>query len=266
MLLADEQPAEFRTSVHPTSREARGRLESHQDGLPSLHVCECVHFSAGASVASLNSQKNPLHTLLHPPPRSRTTTLGYLHTSPCWVTVLPCPLVGRQATLASPGEGAGKGGGCSLTALSASFPSPSNTPSTWLRHRLYGRGICGDILGSLMGRSVSHQNPSLRAHQIFMAIKRPNFLPREEPKAQSTASQTRRGSLGTAPSGSLKSPLWRAPQARGSLQGERSGSDQRTASSHGHARRKCPQPADRCVHPLNNLHPPGNGPRRCQSH
>lgn len=116
------------------------------------------------------------------------------------------------------------------------------------------------------GEECSHQSPSLRAHQIFMAIKRPNFLPMAEPTAQSTAGQTRRGSLGTAPAGSAMSLSWSMPQAGGSLRGAGSGSDHLAASPRGHARRQSPQPAGRCVHPLNNLHPPRNGPRRCQSH
>lgn len=113
------------------SRETRGPLG------PTKMACQVsIYVNVCSSLGEpLNSQKNPLHTLPHPPPRSRTTTLGYLHTSPCWVTVLHCPLVDRQATPASPGWW----GWGSLTALSA-FPSPINTHSTQLRQRLCGEG------------------------------------------------------------------------------------------------------------------------------
>lgn len=120
------------------------------------------------------------------------------------------------------------------------------------------------------GAECFSPEPTLKAHQLFMAIKRPNFLAREGPTAQSTAGQTRRGSLGTAPAGSLKSLSERTPQAAGSLRG--AGSEERVGPTRSlllWARteaRPRPRPAGRCVHPLNNLHPPGNGPQRCQSH
>lgn len=166
----------------------------------------------------MNSQENPLHTSLRPPSRSRTMAPGYLHTSPCWVTTPHCPQVGRQATLASPWEGES-----SPAVLRALLPPPINTcrvqPSSARGpvqgQGSVGRGIRRDSPGSLMGRRVSHQSPSLRAHQIFMAIKRSNFLPRVGPRAQSTAGQTRRGSRGTAPAGSLKSSSCRRLQAGG---------------------------------------------------
>lgn len=115
------------------------------------------------------------------------------------------------------------------------------------------------------GEECFSPEPTLKAHQLFMAIKRPNFLPREGPTAQSTASQTRRGSR-VQPQRAASSPLledttgWRQPPGRGEQV------SRLAASSRGHARGPRPRPAGRCVHPLNNLHPPGNGPQRCQSH
>lgn len=59
---------------------------------------------------------------------------------------------------------------------------------------------------SLMGRSVSYQNPPLRAHQLFMAIKRPNFPPREGPRAQDAAPGQER-KPGDSPSGQCEVPF-----------------------------------------------------------
>lgn len=199
------------------STGVRGSLAGKPGDPKSLWLRMCSVLW-GASIASLNSQENPLHTSLRPPSRSRTMAPGCLHTSPCWVTTPHCPQVGRQATLASPWEGES-----SPAVLRALLPPPINTcrvqPSS-ARGPVQGqggvgRGIRRDSPGSLMGRRVSHQSPSLRAHQIFMAIKRSNFLPRVGPRAQSTAGQTRRGSRGTAPAGSLKSSSCRRLQAGG---------------------------------------------------
>lgn len=98
-------------------------------------------------------------------------------------------------------------GRSSQTALRASFcPSYQLSERTLLarpssgRGCVLGRGVRGVTAGSLMGRSVSHQNIPLRAHRLFMAIKRPNFLPKEGPRAQSAVARPGKEAWGHSPS------------------------------------------------------------------
>jgi hypothetical protein len=128
------------------------------------------------------------------------------------------------------------------------------------------RGHLRGASGSLMGECAS-PGPSLRAHPLFMARRRPCFLPRQK-LTGSEHSCPGRGRRALRQPGKQQSGSMRCSWAEASPLGAGRGSRARPASPTSSHSRHCrgTQPAGRCVHLINYLHPPGNGPQRCQSH